>query len=243
LQVDHPTRQAAVPADPVPHGDRIDIPQSLRSHRAGDGAAVGVRHPGGVEAEARAWRRADMVARDQSEHQRAGRQAIAVDHHLLAARTQRGEVLQVLADLAAAIFGDAHGGRRRRNAGRQQGGAEQQAPNTHDRPHYSHLFRRLFDLTASLSQGHGNWKDLLNQESGDSSKIKLSMNLSAKYEKKGAVTIPRTYRIRLYVSNTAGSNNDKLTQPDEAKIKSLDAAFKTFLSALETNNFENANQI
>ena len=41
------------------------------------------------------------------------------------------ESLQVMTDLAAAVFGDAHGGGRRRDAGRQQSGTEQQAPNTH----------------------------------------------------------------------------------------------------------------
>jgi hypothetical protein len=125
FQEDHLARQSAVLADPVPHRNRIDIPQRLRSHRAGDGAAIGVRHPGGVEAEARARRCADVFARDQAEHQRAGRQAIAVDDHALAALAHRAEALQVLADLAAAVLGDAHGGRRRGDAARQQSGAEQ----------------------------------------------------------------------------------------------------------------------
>jgi len=63
-----------------------------------------------VESEAGARRRADLAARNQAEHQRAGRQAIAVDDHRLAGRAHGGEGLQVLADLAATVIGDAHGG-------------------------------------------------------------------------------------------------------------------------------------
>ena len=47
---------------------------------------------------------------DKAEHQRACREAVAVDHDVFAGRAHRGERLEVLADLAAAIFGNNHGG-------------------------------------------------------------------------------------------------------------------------------------
>jgi len=138
-----------VPVDPAPHRHRIDIPQCLRSHRAGDRAAVDIRHPGGVKTETRALRDAKTVRRDQPKHQRAGRQAIAVDDDALAGRAQRGEDLQVMTDLTAAILGDAHGGGGGRNTARQQSGTEQQAPNTHQpRPGY----RRTVFTTVSLTR-------------------------------------------------------------------------------------------
>jgi len=122
LQEDHLARQATVAVDPVPHRGRVDMPQSASTRGAGHWAAVAVRHPGGVKAEARARGRAELVVRDHAQHQRAGRQAIAVDDDTLAARAQHGEGFQVMPDLAAAILGDAHLGRCRRHAGYQQGG-------------------------------------------------------------------------------------------------------------------------
>ena len=65
-------RQAAVIVDPAANLMRIDIPR-LRAERAGDRAAFLVRHPRGVEAEARALCGADFGRRDDAEHQRAGR--------------------------------------------------------------------------------------------------------------------------------------------------------------------------
>jgi len=140
LHEDHPARQTAMPADPAPHRDRVDIPQGLRAHRAGDRTPVDIRHPGGMEAEARAGRRAHAFARDQPQHQRAGRQAVAVDDNALAGGAQHGEGLQVMTDLAAAVFGNTHRRRSGRHNGRHYRGTEQQAPNTHDpRPRYAPL--------------------------------------------------------------------------------------------------------
>ena len=79
LQVDHLARQAAVLVDPAAHRSRVDAPQRLRAERAGYGPTVAVGHPGGVEAEARALRGADALARDQAQHQGASGQAISVD--------------------------------------------------------------------------------------------------------------------------------------------------------------------
>src|ERR1700688_4399059 len=107
FQEDHLARQSAVPVDPAPYRAWINIPERLRAHRAGDRASVSIRHPGGVEAEARAPGRADAVTRDQSEHQRAAGQALAIDDNALARRAHNGEGLQVMADLTATVFGDA----------------------------------------------------------------------------------------------------------------------------------------
>jgi len=133
LHVDHPPRQPAVAVDPAAHVGRIDVPQRLRAERAGDRAAVVVGHPRGVEAEAGARRRADAAARNETENERAGGEAVAVDDDAFAGGAHRGEGLQVLADLAAAIFGDAHRGGCGRDRGPEHRGAEQQqARETHD---------------------------------------------------------------------------------------------------------------
>jgi len=114
LHVDHAPRQATVAIDPAAYVVRINVPKRLRAERARHRTAVIVRHPRGVEPEARARRRADAIARDEAEHQRACGEAIAVDDDALARRTNGGEGLKVLSDLAAAVFRDAHrcGGRR-----------------------------------------------------------------------------------------------------------------------------------
>ena len=142
----------------------INIPQRARAHRAGDGPAVTVGHPGGVETEAGVFGGADLVVRDQTQHQRAGGEAVAVDHDVFAGRAQHGEGLQVVADLAAAVLGNAHGRRCRQNGGRQQGGAQNQAANSHDpRPRLNlyPAFSRRRVWPNSMRKGDSR-KDLVN---------------------------------------------------------------------------------
>ena len=88
---------------------RIEVPQRLRADRARHRLAVRARHPGGVEAEHGAPRHADAVARHDAEHQRAGRQARAVDHHPLAGIADIRILVDVGADPAADVVADPHG--------------------------------------------------------------------------------------------------------------------------------------
>jgi hypothetical protein len=77
-------------------------------------------------------------------------------------------------------------------------------------------------------------------KTNDSTDIDLYMSLSNKYEKKGAMEIIPTYRIRLDVANirTTSENNEssKLT---EQTIAILDSVFKSFLADLKNNDFAN----
>jgi len=82
-QEHHLRRQAAARVDPLPHMLRIHVPQRLRADGARHRLAVRAGHPGGVEAKRGPPCHADTVARDDAEHQRAGRQARPVDHHPL----------------------------------------------------------------------------------------------------------------------------------------------------------------
>jgi len=116
---------------------------------------------------------------------------------------------------------------------------------------YKELHSLLY-AAYGKSKTNGDLNDLSKIETGDfrkedtwdmvdSSKIELSIVLSNKYEKNGAVTISRTYRIRLYITDISEKTNEnKVIKPDEAKIKELDLLFKTFLTALKNKNFEQA---
>src|SRR5579885_2664821 len=96
LEIDHVLRQPAVAENPPPDRVRIGLPQRARALDAGDRPAVAVRQPCGVETEPRAVRRAQAFARNNAEQERAGRQAVAVDHHAFARGGEHREVLQIL---------------------------------------------------------------------------------------------------------------------------------------------------
>src|SRR5262249_59584835 len=83
LHEDHLARQPAVLIDPATHRSRVNAPQRLRPERTRDGPSVPIRHPRGVESEARPVRGADALARNEAQHQGAGRQAIAIDDDAL----------------------------------------------------------------------------------------------------------------------------------------------------------------
>src|SRR5207245_1608810 len=79
-----PRRQSAAAADPTAHGRRVRLEHHLRGFRFGVHPAAPVDRARGVEAEHRAPRYADAIARHRTQHQRAGRQAGPVDHDAFA---------------------------------------------------------------------------------------------------------------------------------------------------------------
>ena len=117
--------------DPAADRLRIDFPQRLRAHAAGDRAAVFIRHPCGVEAEAGARCGADAAARDDPKNEGAGGEAVSVDHDPLARGADSCEGLQIAANLPTAVFRDAHVGMRGGHRGHKNSGAQHQAPNLH----------------------------------------------------------------------------------------------------------------
>lgn len=85
----------------------------------------------------------------------------------------------------------------------------------------------------------GDFKKMDTWEPNDSTEIDLYMILSGKYEKKGNTTINPTYRIRLDIRNRR-KNAEAFSKPDESKIKELDLVVKTFLSNLQSKDFDKA---
>jgi len=65
-----------------------------------------------MKSEPRTRRRANLVARHEAEHQRAGGEAVAVDDDTFTGGAHLREGAHVVADLSAAIFRDPHGRRR-----------------------------------------------------------------------------------------------------------------------------------
>jgi len=131
LHEDHFPRQAAVAENPTPDRYRVDAPKSLSAKRAGDGPSIAIGHPRGVKAEACARGGAYAFARDHTEHQRAGRQAIPVNDYTFARCSHRCERVEIVANLTAAILRDPHRRGHRCRAERHHSGAEKQTPNLH----------------------------------------------------------------------------------------------------------------
>jgi hypothetical protein len=97
------------------------------------------------------------------------------------------------------------------------------------------------DLTETSKIETGNFNKEDRWRTADSSEIRLYMVLSNKYESDGAITVPRVYRIRLYVESLASkAKKEEITKPGKAKIEALNLIFKDFLSGLENNNLEQA---
>ena len=118
-------------ADPAAYIRRIDTQHQLRTHQAGDRMAECIGQPGSMEAELRTRCRADALARNDAEHQRASGQARAVNDYVLSRAGHGGVGVHVLAELAATILGNNHIRRCRGGAGRRQNGAEQARTETH----------------------------------------------------------------------------------------------------------------
>ena len=94
-------RQSAAADDPVAHRAGIGLQHQLRSLRLGIDPAAAIDRAGGMEAEHGAARDADALARHDAQHQRAGGQAGAVDHHALAGGAHLVEEIDEGADLPA----------------------------------------------------------------------------------------------------------------------------------------------
>src|SRR5207249_6257654 len=73
-----------------------------------------------VEAKAGAWRRANLVRRNDAEHQRAGRIADAIDNDALTAIADALIPSLVFVDIAAVIAGDMQIGARRRSGRKRE---------------------------------------------------------------------------------------------------------------------------
>ncbi len=92
---------------------------------------------------------------------------------------------------------------------------------------------------SKIETGDFDKQDIWNPN--DSTKIDLSITLSSKYEKKGAMSINPTYRIRLYTTNLTKSKNEiGLEKLDENKVKQLDTVLQAFMSALKNNEIDKA---
>lgn len=116
-------------------------------------------------------------------------------------------------------------------------------------------YKRLYSLITKdygVSKGDGILDDKSKIAEGDfrkedtwtpndSTKIDLYLNLSSKYERHGAVSIPCVYQIRFYVYNINGKQGqDSPGRPDDAKVKELDGTLTGFLSDVEKGDFTNA---
>src|SRR6266566_7061796 len=117
LDLLHLGGQPAVAADPVLHRIGIIRHQVGGPCRGGDLDAEGkglvvIRL---VEAKAGAWRHANLVHRDDAEHQRAGRIADAIDDDAFMAIADALILRLVFVDIAAVIAGDMQIGARRRS--------------------------------------------------------------------------------------------------------------------------------
>jgi hypothetical protein len=95
--------------DPFANLLRIVVHQKIGPLPAGHLMAGSVGHPGGMKTEPRARRHAKVVARNDAQDHGAGRKAGAVNNDVLAGFAQVFQFVEVGADLAAGIGGDAYG--------------------------------------------------------------------------------------------------------------------------------------
>ena len=72
----------------------------------------------------------------------------------------------------------------------------------------------------------------------DSTEIELEATLSNKYEKHGAVTTPRTFRISLYVRNTDSSRVAHKPELSEERAHALDTTSQGFFLAMKSKDWE-----
>jgi len=102
--------QAAPPGDPVPNFLGIDGHQELRSVTAHHRVTGLVGPPGGMKSEPRPGGDAQVITRDHAEHHGAGRQAGAINDHLLARSANRLVAVDIGTNLAAVIVSDTNSG-------------------------------------------------------------------------------------------------------------------------------------
>jgi hypothetical protein len=88
--------------------------------RFGIHPAAPVDRPRGVKSQYRATRHANAIAGHDAQHQRTGRQARPVDHHVFARSTHPVEQFEEWADLAARTGEDANLALRRRGESAQR---------------------------------------------------------------------------------------------------------------------------
>jgi len=117
---------------------------------------------------------------------------------------------------------------------------------------YEELYNQITKAYGRSENSSGNLNDTAKIETGDfakhdtwntidSTRIELVEILSHKYEKRGAITTPRVYRIRLSISTLSKKENEKkLENPDEKKITELDLIFQSFLLNLKNKEFGQA---
>ena len=74
----------------------------------------------------------------------------------------------------------------------------------------------------------------------DSTEIEMYITASNYYEKKGAITINPTHRIRLYVRNQAQKKETELPKLDKAKLSDLEKIKDNFFKALSRGNLSKA---
>ena len=118
-QEDHVGRQAPAFGDPVLHRHRIHRVQLLSCFAIGDRATLGAEVIRGVEAERRARGHADIVVRDRTQDDGAGRETETIYHHGFAGSAQAHKFVEVGSDAAAAITRDTNA-RMARSQVRQQ---------------------------------------------------------------------------------------------------------------------------
>src|SRR5215831_8312484 len=102
----HVRGESAAPCDPAAHVLGIDVHQQLCRLAAGHLLAVAAGMPCRMEAEPRARRDTNALARNDAEQHGACRQAGAVDDDALAGTSQRDQVFQIRSDLAPRIRSD-----------------------------------------------------------------------------------------------------------------------------------------
>src|SRR5262245_4622725 len=102
----HARGQSAAPRDPAAHVLGIDVHQQLCRLAARHLLAVAAGMPCRMEAEPRARRDTNALARNDAEQHGARRQAWAVDDDALAGTSQRDQVFQIRSDLAPRIRSD-----------------------------------------------------------------------------------------------------------------------------------------
>jgi PPP family 3-phenylpropionic acid transporter len=106
LQENHLRGEAAASRDPAAQIRGIDVHHRLAGGQAADPAAISRRPPCGVEPEHGLGGGADLVAGKHADHERAGRQAGAVDDDLFAGGPCTQEPFGVIGDQPATVGRD-----------------------------------------------------------------------------------------------------------------------------------------
>lgn len=116
------------------------------------------------------------------------------------------------------------------------------------------LIKKYKDLKAEISKAYGQPKTKSNYsniaeldpknlfeensiwEPNDSTEIEIYAIASNYYEKKGAITINPTHRIRLYIKNKSKKLEPSIPKLDETKLTALDKLTTDFLIALQSKD-------